>query len=93
MTLSKADQETRAEAKADAAEAKAHAAQKPSVGRIVIVRHSGQGYPAIIVQVREDESIDVQIFKADHTPHGAHAVKEVDPDTEGGDGWHWPARV
>ena len=90
MTLSKADQEERAEAKADAA----HAAQKASMGRIVIVRQSGQSYPAIIVAVREDdESIDVQIFKADHMLHGAHAVKEVDPEIENGDGWHWPERV
>jgi hypothetical protein len=62
------------------------------MGRIVIVRLSGQSYPGIIVQAREDESIDVQIFKADHTLHGASAVKEVDPESEDS-GWFWPPRV
>jgi hypothetical protein len=65
--------------------------QKPSMGRIVLVRQSGTSYPAIVVNAREDGSIDVQIFKADHTLHGAHAVREV-PD-EMGDGWLWPPRV
>lgn len=78
--------ELKAHEEADAAERKA--AQKPTMGRTVHVRSGKQTHPAIIVEVREDGSVDLQVFKADHMQHAAHRVKEAHPET--GDGWFWP---
>jgi hypothetical protein len=73
-------------------EAERKAAQKPSMGRMVIVRHGEKKVPAVIVDVREDGSIDVQAFHADHMPHSAHRLQEIDADGTG-DGWYWPKRT
>lgn len=69
------------------------AKQKPSQGRTVLVRHGEKTHPGMIVDVRDDGSVDVQIFRADHMTHSAHALKEVGPELESGDGWLWPPRV
>ena len=67
--------------------------QVPSMGRNVIVRSGGKCAPGIVAEVREDGSIDVQIFRADHMVHAGHSLTEVGPDAESGDGWFWPPRV
>lgn len=58
----------------------------PIMGSTVIVKHSGKKAPAIVVDVREDGTLDVQIFRGDHMPHSAHAVAKAADD---GDGWSW----
>jgi hypothetical protein len=93
-------EELKAEADATAAELAKHeeedkadrsSAQKPSMGRIVIVRTAGQDYPGIVIGVRKDGSVDVQLFKGDHMPHARHGLKEK--TGQSGDGWYWPPRV
>ena len=88
----------KAEADATAAELARHeeadkAPQKPSLGRIVIVRQEGKdNAPGIITAVREDGTVDVQLFRADHMPHVGHRLGETDPKDTGA-GWFWPPRV
>lgn len=65
----------------------------PSMGRNVIVRQGSTKAPGMIVDVREDGTVDVQIFRADHMIHAAHRLSEIGPDAESGDGWFWPPRV
>src|SRR5580698_6564282 len=75
--------DVKAEADATAAELAKHEAQdrqapKPSIGRIVLVRREHHGVaPAIITAVREDGTLDLQVFHADHIPHVGHAVTEA----------------
>jgi hypothetical protein len=75
-------------------EAAEKAPQKPSLGRIVIVRQTGRDdAPGIITAVREDGTVDVQLFRADHMTHVDHRLAEVGPDAESGAGWRWPPRT
>jgi hypothetical protein len=69
--------------------------QKPSLGRIVIVRHEHHvDAPGIITAVREDGTIDVQVFRGDHFPHVADRIAEIgEPETDKSPGWFWPPRV
>ena len=86
----------KAEADATAAELAKHEAAEahstPVMGSIVIVRHGGKKAPGIVIDVREDGSLDVQMFKGDHMPHAAHRLQKVGPEPESGDGWYWPPR-
>ncbi len=72
------------------------AAQKPSIGRIVVYNHPGSAdgkypptqSPAIIQHVAEDGSVRLFVFG----PKGQH----MDEGLTQGDGpcqWNWPARV
>jgi hypothetical protein len=61
----------------------------PVMGSTVIVHHKGKAAPAIVVDVREDGSLDVQIFRGDHLPHAAQGLKPVAPGNS--DGWSWSA--
>lgn len=64
-----------------------------SMGRIVIVRdHHGRAAPAIVVTVKENGTIDAQLFRADHAVHAAEGLDQVDPAGTAR-GWFWPQRV
>jgi hypothetical protein len=69
--------------------------RKPSMGRIVIVRHEHHvDAPGIITAVREDGTIDVQVFCGDHLPHVADRLLEIHPpEADSSSGWFWPPRV
>lgn len=65
---------------------------KPSLGRIVIVREDGKNdAPGIIAEVFED-TISCNLFRADHFPHVAAHLTQIDPESSGS-GWFWPLRV
>lgn len=80
--------------KQEAGEVASQPKQVPSMGRIVITRREHHGTaPGIVTAVREDGSIDVQIFKADHMTHTAESMAEVKADDESAVGWFWPPRT
>jgi hypothetical protein len=58
------------------------AAQRPSMGRIVLY----QGCPALIQHVFEDGLVDLAVF-------GVSGLRMEEKVAEGGDGWSWPPRV
>jgi hypothetical protein len=64
---------------------------KPTIGRIVrYVNRSSEEWPAIIVAVHGDESVNLQVFTS---PTVIPAAK-VPFDAAGGSfSWHWPERA
>jgi hypothetical protein len=62
-------------------------------GRIVIVRGHRGNEPAIVTEVREDGSIDAQVFRCDHLVHTAEGAKQIDPSDDDAIGWFWPPRA
>lgn len=75
------------------------AAQRPSVGRIVVYRPhengpAGDPIPAVIVRVWSDTCVNLRLFR-DSAPgpddHRRSVVLADSPDQV--DAWHWPARV
>ena len=90
-------EQIKAEADATAAELARHeaadsATPKPSLGRIVLVRHGKTVSPGIVTGLHEDGAIEIELFRASHINHAVSYAKEVGPDAESGDGWYWPPR-
>lgn len=75
---------------ASAAKASGQAASKKAVlGDIVLVRLEGYRVsPAIITDVREDDSVDVQVFIGDHAQHLASSLQQASPDDDSSFGWY-----
>lgn len=77
--------------------------QKPSLGRIVIVKERRDPEPAVVINVRSEECVDVRLLGADPgqlTTGGETSVKrrlkhkEVEHYSEIEKGtWTWPIRV
>jgi len=85
---------TPTDTKQEAGQAASQPKQLPSMGRIVITRREHHGTaPGIVTAVREDGSIDVQIFTGDHMTHTAESMAEVKADDESAVGWFWPPRT
>ena len=74
---------------------------KPSVGRIVHVRHETHGggwrcEAAIVTAVHSDACVNVTAFEAGGAPYSLTSLVFKDPAAEfpkGGTSWHWPERV
>jgi hypothetical protein len=72
--------------------------QKPSVGRIVLVKngqnHNGSiEHPAVINRVWSDSVINVTLLPDNTSPYPQTSVcLESDPDAHGST-WRWPPRV
>lgn len=90
--------DVKAEADATAAELARHeaaetgsgqTARTTGMGDIVIVRQGDKIAPGIIIDVREDGSLDVQTFHGDHAAHYAHKLIKVTAEAGSGDGWYW----
>jgi hypothetical protein len=74
---------------------------KPTIGRIVIFKHclSDEESPAIVVNVRENGNVDLNIFNNGTVAvPGVGVVAHVTYDSNVKEGsergtWHWPPRV
>lgn len=63
----------------------------PTIGRIVIYREAAREYPAMVVRVNDDYSVDLQVFFDDGDGCSLFRdVRESSADVAGT--WHWPER-
>lgn len=69
--------------------------QKPSIGRIVLVRpfQWKEEFPAIVTRVHSDKCINVRLFTDDSENPILVGSCLPQAENEQGFGWRWPPRV